>query len=231
MAVGRGSIMRAAKSGSKKEKNIEFMTQATESQVEEKSMAEEKQDVKETAVIPADDQSSKDVSVESVEAVNSEVKAETAAVEKPVKKTTRRKTAAKATPAKKKAEAVKTEEAVKTKVEAVKAEEEVAKTKVEAVKAEEEAVKTKVEAVKTEEEAKVKEETPKKTSARKTTAKTTTKAVPAKKAPAKTKAPARAKKETIEEIKEVEETIVEEPVNSVPKNYVGIKDKMPTYLL
>ena len=224
MAVGRGSIMRAAKSGSKKEKNIEFMTQATESQVEEKSMAEEKQDVKETAVIPADDQSSKDVSAESVEVVNSEVKAETAAVEKPVKKTTRRKTAAKAAPAKKKAEAVKTEEAVKTKVEAVKAEEEAVKTKVEAVKAEEEAVKT-------EEEAKVKEETPKKTSARKTTAKTTTKAVPAKKAPAKTKAPARAKKETIEEIKEVEETIVEEPVNSVPKNYVGIKDKMPTYLL
>lgn len=163
MAVGRGSIMRAAKAGSKKEKSIEFMTQATESQVEEKSMAEEKQDVKETAAVPADDQSAKAGANEPIVAIESETKSEAAAVEKPVKKTTRRKTAAKA----------------------------VKKVEVEA------------------------------------------------EAAAKTKAPARAKKETIDEIKVVEEvkdtivkdTIVEEPVKSASKNYVGIKDKMPTYLL
>lgn len=160
MAVGRGSIMRAAKAGSKKEKSIEFMTQATESQVEEKGMAEEKQDVKETAVAPADDQGTKEAAAEAKPAVNSETTSETAAAEKPVKKTTRRKTAAKAVPAKKKAAEV-----------------------------------------------------------------------PKKEPAAKTKAPARAKKETKEIIKEAVETVAAEPVKSESKNYVGIKDKMPTYLL
>lgn len=205
MAVGRGSIMRAAKAGSKKEKSIEFMTQATESQVEEKGMAEEKQDVKETAVAPADDQGTKETAAEAKPAVNSETTSETATGEKPVKKTTRRRTAAK----KKAAETAKKEAA------------EVPKKDVAA-----EAETSKKDSAAEADQA-VEKEVP----VKKTADKTTTKAAPEKKATAKTKAPARAKKETKEIIKEAVETVAAEPVKSESKNYVGIKDKMPTYLL
>ena len=194
--------MRAAKAGSKKEKSIEFMTQATESQVEEKGMAEEKQDVKETAVAPADDQGTKETAAEAKPAVNSETTSETAAAEKPVKKTTRRRTAAKAVPAKKKAAEVSKKD--------VAAEAETSKQNSAA-----------------EADQAVEKEVP----VKKTADKTTTKAAPGKKAAAKTKAPARAKKETKEIIKEAVETVAAEPVKSESKNYVGIKDKMPTYLL
>lgn len=210
MAVGRGSIMRAAKAGSKKEKSIEFMTQATESQVEEKGMAEEKQDVKETAVAPADDQGTKETAAEAKPAVNSETTSETAAAEKPVKKTTRRRTATKAVPAKKKAAETAKKEAAEVSKKDVAAEAETSKKNSAA-----------------EADQAVEKEVP----VKKTADKTTTKAAPGKKAAAKTKAPARAKKDTKEIIKEAVETVAAEPVKSESKNYVGIKDKMPTYLL
>lgn len=218
MAVGRGSIMRAAKAGSKKEKSIEFMTQATESQVEEKGMAEEKQDVKETAVAPADDQGTKETAAEAKPAVNSETTSETAAAEKPVKKTTRRRTAAKAVPAKKKAAETAKKETAET-------------AKKEAAEVSKKDVAAEAETSKKDSAAEADQAVEKEVPVKKTADKTTTKAAPGKKAAAKTKAPARAKKETKEIIKEAVETVAAEPVKSESKNYVGIKDKMPTYLL